>query len=128
MSNVGSRAQVNDAIEQFRQEMRNEMEQRVAPLERDNRNLRNEVDTLREDLRASQSELATTKRALSTLTATCEDQAHDLASRRRAIAELQARVADDDMWRAEVNQRYHTTERSIREVCSPGLFLNIVYI
>lgn len=115
-STVGGREQLNDIMELFRQEMRNEMDQKVAPLERENRNLQKEVESLRENLKANQSELSATKRALSSLTEACEDQAHDLASRRRSIAELQARVADDDMWRAEVNQRYHTTERVLRDV------------
>jgi hypothetical protein len=112
----GARAQFNDIIEMFRQEMRNEMDSRVAPIERENRNLKTEVESLHETLKSTQAELSSTKRALNTLTETCEDQSRDLAARRRSIAELQARVADDDMWRAEMNQKYHNTDRALKEV------------
>ena len=90
------------ALEALRLEMRAEMDTRMTPLERDNKALATEVQHLRSELHTQGTELQHARKALGAAERAADVQAHELAARRQAIAELQASARDDEMWRRHV--------------------------
>jgi len=90
-----------EALEAMRKEMRGELDQRLAPLERENAQLR--------------TELVAAQRAAADMARQLDEQNSELAARRRQASELAARQADGEAWRQEAAGRFLTLERKLAD-------------
>jgi chromosome segregation ATPase len=90
-----------DALEAMRKEMRGELDQRLAPLERENAQLR--------------TELVAAQRAAADVARQLDEQNTELAARRRQVSELAARQVDGEAWRQESAARFLTLERKLAD-------------
>ena len=88
----------------------------MTPLERENKALSAEIQHLRSELDTQSTELQHARKALGAAERAGDVQAHELAARRQAIAELQASARDDEMWRRQMESRLMSLEQEVADL------------